>query len=168
MRALLNVKTTTELTFLIRDRDLTKEERKALIKEAEEERRQEATLTITAALRAKRFKKLLNNNALTGNDPALAVACHPTPAEAIAFSCLPCAVIAFAAMRREAARCARGAQPGGQGAERVCLVPKGMTRCTLGSCDARTVWLSIHRTLCHRMLPENSAQLRLACRAGFP
>ena len=54
-------------------RDLTKEERKALIKEAEEERRQEATLTITAALRAKRFKKLLNNTALIGNDPALAV-----------------------------------------------------------------------------------------------
>lgn len=81
------------------DRDLTKEERKALIKEAEEERRQEATLTITAALRAKRFKKLLNNNALTGNDPALTViARHCSPGNHSPLICvvLLCSICVYA------------------------------------------------------------------------
>jgi len=55
---------------------MTREERRKLIEEAEEGRRVTATLTITAALRARRFKKLLNNNALTGNDPSLVV-CYP-------------------------------------------------------------------------------------------
>merc|ERR1712196_205722 len=51
--------------------ELTKEQRRAIIEEAEAEQRNNATLTITAALRARRFRKLLRNNALTGNDPSL-------------------------------------------------------------------------------------------------
>lgn len=43
-----------------------------MIAEAEEGKRNEATLTITSALRARRFKKLLQNNSLTGHDPGLA------------------------------------------------------------------------------------------------
>jgi hypothetical protein len=58
-------------------RDLSREERRALIQEAEDARQEEASLTITAALRARRFKKLLHDNTLTGNDPALVV--RPPP-----------------------------------------------------------------------------------------
>jgi len=42
-----------------------------MIHEAEEKKRDAASFTITAALRARRFRKLLQNNALTGHDPAL-------------------------------------------------------------------------------------------------
>ena len=44
-----------------------------MIHEAEEKKRDAASFTITAALRARRFRKLLQNNALTGHDPALEV-----------------------------------------------------------------------------------------------
>jgi len=42
-----------------------------MIAEAEEGRRNEAAFTITATLRARRFRKMLRNQQLTGNDPAL-------------------------------------------------------------------------------------------------
>merc|ERR1711907_49642 len=52
--------------------DMTKEERRKLIADAEAARQQAATLTITGALRLRRFRKIMRNNSLTGNDPALA------------------------------------------------------------------------------------------------
>jgi len=47
------------------------EERQRRITELMEERKSEASITITAALRARRFRKLLCNSSITGHDPSL-------------------------------------------------------------------------------------------------
>merc|ERR1711865_541103 len=44
---------------------------KQKIENHEEQKRQQAAFVITMALRARRFKKLLSNNKLIGNDPGL-------------------------------------------------------------------------------------------------
>ena len=141
----------------IERRDLTKEERKALIAEAEEERRQNATLTITAALRAKRFKKLLNNSSLTGNDPSLTVALsNPLPPRSGAAFSLGVVRAASATLRGEATRGSRRAQPGRQGGKCVCLVPKGDP--TSGTCPAYWALLRQPRAVRLEAAQQNASQ----------